>query len=97
MKGNIWEFHVKEGCERQFEAMNRYNWPNLFEKSRGRYHGTDIARNLETPRIYVTVDKWDSEEDFNKFLEAHKEEYDILDEIHKDVYESVRHVGWIDL
>ncbi|HJW96737.1 MAG TPA: antibiotic biosynthesis monooxygenase [archaeon] len=96
MKGNIWEFHVKEGCERQFEAMNRRNWPNFFMSS-PHYRSTDIAKNLENSRIYLTVDKWDSREDFEEFKKAHRSEYDTIDSIHKELYESAKHVGWIDL
>jgi heme-degrading monooxygenase HmoA len=71
MKGNIWEFHVKEGCERQFMAMNRVSWPNFFMSS-PRYRSTEIAKNIENPLIYVTVDKWNSQEDFEEFKKANR-------------------------
>jgi len=96
MKGNIWEFHVKEGCERQFMAMNRRTWPDFFMTS-PRYRSTDIAKNLDNPRVYVTVDKWDSQEDFEQFNKANRDKYLALEEDHKSLYESARHVGWIDL
>lgn len=89
MKARIWEFHVKEGCERQFEAMNRYNWPKLFEKSH-HYRRTEIARNIKDSRTYVTADVWDSEEDFHRFLEKHGSEFENLCRQHKELYESAR-------
>jgi hypothetical protein len=87
---------VKEGCERQFLALNERNWTDFFGQSR-RYHGTDIEKISEKPLVYRTIDRWDSREDFEEFKKTHRAEYDILESCHKDVYEGARHVEWFDL
>jgi hypothetical protein len=96
MKGNIWEFHVKEGCERQFIALNERNWPNLFENSQ-RYHGTDIIRL--SPLVYWVIDKWKSKEDFEEFKESNGKRYYELVSMHEDLYHvnELKKLGWMEL
>lgn len=76
----IWEFRVRAGSEAEFEAAYgpRGAWVALFRPARG-YLGTELLRDPEDERRYLTVDRWESAEAFARFREAHAAEYEALD------------------
>jgi heme-degrading monooxygenase HmoA len=49
-------------------------WASFFKDGRG-YIGTELLRDAEIPGRYLVVDRWDSREDYNEFVEANREEY----------------------
>ena len=76
----LWEYVVAEGREVEFEKIYGSNgdWAQLFKLGRG-YLGTDLLRDLDHPRRYITIDRWDSSEDFDSFQENYDTEYESLD------------------
>ena len=57
----VWEFTARAGKVKEFEDYyaNSGPWATLFRKNAG-YHGTLLLRDTETPRRYLTIDRWDS-------------------------------------
>jgi heme-degrading monooxygenase HmoA len=49
-------------------------WAQFFRSGAG-YVGTELLRDAESPGRYLVVDRWDSREAYNAFVEAHREEY----------------------
>jgi heme-degrading monooxygenase HmoA len=49
-------------------------WAQFFRTGAG-YIGTELLRDVELPGRYLVVDRWDSGEAYNAFVEAHREEY----------------------
>jgi heme-degrading monooxygenase HmoA len=49
-------------------------WAQFFRDARG-YIGTELLRDVETPGRYVVIDRWESSDAYNAFLEAHGAEY----------------------
>ena len=67
----IWEYRVQENRVNDFERV--YNpdgaWAELFKKSRG-FLGTELLRDEENLQRCVTIDRWDTKEDYESFLYA---------------------------
>jgi heme-degrading monooxygenase HmoA len=72
----IWEYHVRP---EQVAAFERYygpqgDWSQFFRQGAG-YLGTILLRDAEHADHYVTIDQWDSVEDFQRFKEQHAAGY----------------------
>jgi len=76
----VWEFRVRKGCEAAFEAA--YGpagaWAELFSTAHG-YLGTELLRDDQVPRRYLTLDRWTSADAFDRFLHDHRAAYAELD------------------
>ena len=77
----VWEFVVKP------EAVDRFidvyaadgRWAALFRKHHG-YEGTTLLRDVASELRFVTIDRWDSEADFDRMRREAAEEYARLDQ-----------------
>ncbi len=49
-------------------------WAQFFDRGRG-YVGTELLRDTETPGRYLVVDRWESAEAYNAFVEDHRAEF----------------------
>ena len=49
-------------------------WAEFFRAGRG-YVGTELLRDVETPDRYLVVDRWDTREAYQAFVDAHRDEY----------------------
>lgn len=76
----VWEFHVRAGCESDFEEVYGPNggWVRLFIKANG-FLRTELNRDLENPRRYLTLDYWSSKEAYEFFRQQYREDYTELD------------------
>lgn len=76
----IWEYRVKAEHVAEFEQIYSANgaWAKLFRKADG-YHGTELLRDPNDPRRYITIDRWDSSKHYDSFLSRWKTEYAALD------------------
>ena len=76
----LWEFEVKPGSEERFEKVYgpEGTWVKLFRYSRA-YKGTRLLRDAGRPWIYLTMDLWDSRDEYEEFLRTHRKEYEALD------------------
>jgi hypothetical protein len=74
----IWSFLVRPEHEKQFVSIYgpKGDWAQLFTKSPA-YHGTQLLR--DSSRRYVTVDSWNSLEDFETFKHQFEHDYRALD------------------
>jgi heme-degrading monooxygenase HmoA len=50
------------------------DWAEFFGQGRG-YVGTELLRDVEQPGRYLVVDRWESGDAYNAFVEQHREEY----------------------
>jgi heme-degrading monooxygenase HmoA len=76
----VWQYDVAEGREAEFERMYAGDgpWARLFAHSDG-FLGTELFRNVDAPRQYVTVDRFTSVEAWTRFSELYAAEYSELD------------------
>jgi heme-degrading monooxygenase HmoA len=49
-------------------------WAQFFKQGRG-YIGTELLRDVESPGRYVVVDRWESSDAYNAFVQEHRDEY----------------------
>jgi heme-degrading monooxygenase HmoA len=49
-------------------------WSQFFRNGRG-YIGTELLRDVEQPGRYVVVDRWETRDAYNTFVEQRREEY----------------------
>ncbi len=80
MHAILWQFTVEEQSVDAFVAAYgpAGEWARLFERWRG-FRGTTLLRDEADPLRFVTVDRWDSVEDFARFHEKFESAYAELD------------------
>jgi len=49
-------------------------WAAFFRAGQG-YAGSELLRDVEQAGRYLVVDRWESAEAYNRFVESHREEY----------------------
>jgi heme-degrading monooxygenase HmoA len=76
----LWEYTVKAGSEREFERVYgpQGDWVRFFAKGEG-YITTQLLRDVERPRHYMTVDIWTSQETCEAFQRQWEDEYKVID------------------
>lgn len=68
----VWEYRVHEHKAGEFEKYYGPDgdWAEFFRHGAG-YLGTILLRDREHAGHYVTIDQWDSAEDFTRFKEKY--------------------------
>ena len=49
-------------------------WAEFFRGGEG-YVGTELLRDVETPGRYLVVDRWDTREAYQAFVDGHRDDY----------------------
>lgn len=84
----FWKFKPRAGYETEFE--NAYGphgvWTDLFSRVNG-YLGSSLLKEVEGEETYIAVDRWDSKETFNSFMERYGADYDTIDRHFEDITE----------
>ena len=77
----VWEFHVRPRRESEFETIYGPNgqWEQFFMKADG-FIRTELNRDFNNPRRYLTLDYWTSKDAYEKFHEQHRAEYKAIDQ-----------------
>jgi heme-degrading monooxygenase HmoA len=76
----VWQFEIAEQKITEFETAYgpEGSWAKLFRES-ANYRGTELLRDAYIPGSYLTIDRWESENDFREFRKNHDTEYERLD------------------
>jgi heme-degrading monooxygenase HmoA len=76
----VWQFEISEEQVAAFEAAYSHEgaWAQLFRAS-SEYRGTELLRDAYIPGVYLTIDRWASEEAFRTFRKDHDADYESLD------------------
>jgi heme-degrading monooxygenase HmoA len=69
-------FAYETGDAAAFEEVYGANgsWAAFFRGGAG-YVGTELLQDIEQPDRYLVVDRWESRDAYNRFVEDHREEY----------------------
>lgn len=72
----IWEYRVRREHADAFEKYYgpKGDWAEFFRQGAG-YLGTTLLRDPDHIDHYVTIDQWDSADDYLHFKETHAAEY----------------------
>lgn len=78
----LWEYEVKSGSEEKFEEVYGAGgaWARLFRRAKG-YRETQLVRDTDRAGIYLTLDYWNSREEYEKFRMDFRKEYEELDKV----------------
>ena len=76
----VWQFTVEERNVDAFVATYGPSgeWADLFQHAKG-FRGTALLRDAADPLRFVTVDRWDSFQNFELFHQAFGSEYAEMD------------------
>ena len=76
----VWEYQVKEAHLDDFMRFYASNgaWTELFKRGKG-FLGTELLRDETSPRRFMTLDRWESEREYESFLSIFAGEYKALD------------------
>ena len=76
----VWEFAVSDEHREAFEKAYgpEGDWAILFRTAPG-YRGTELLRDEHVTGRYLTIDRWDTAEDFAPFKERSSETYEAID------------------
>ncbi len=90
----VWEYHVKVDCTGDFEKIyGAYgDWVELFQKQSG-YTGTELLQDEQDPQHYLTIDRWVSQEAYERFHVQRQDEYETLDARCRELTESESLLG----
>lgn len=90
----IWEYRVKADHVADFEQIYSVNgaWAKLFRKADG-FLGTELLRDPNAPRRYITIDRWDSSNHYGSFMSRWKTDYETLDTQCEGLTETESFVG----
>lgn len=76
----IWEYRVRPAHESAFEQVYGPNgeWVRLFQRGEG-YLRTELLRDADVARRYVTIDRWASAAAYEAFRRQWQSDYEALD------------------
>lgn len=95
----LWEFRVKANRRTEFEEVYGPDgpWDRLFRRSKG-YMNSELLCDVSQPDRFITVDHWESLQDYESFQTQWKAEYASLDAQCGGLTESEKLLGrWISL
>ena len=90
----VWQFEIAEEKIAAFESAYGPEgaWAALFRLSPD-YRGTELLRGAYVQGIYLTIDRWASEEAFRSFRKEHDSEYETLDRSCDDLTARETRIG----
>jgi quinol monooxygenase YgiN len=90
----VWDFMARADKVQEFENhfANSGPWTALFRKNSG-YHGTVLLRDMQMPRRYLTIDRWENAAMHRAMRERFGAEFAELDRAGEAFTESERHHG----
>jgi heme-degrading monooxygenase HmoA len=90
----VWEFRVRQ--EQAAEFIQKYGpegaWARFFRGSAG-YIKTELVRDVASDFRFLTLDYWQTEEEFKRFREQNLAEYERLDKEFEGLTESETRLG----
>lgn len=93
----LWEFDVKSECEKEFTRVYSPSgaWAWLFA-THAKFRETRLLRNVAEPLRFVTMDVWESREDYEHFLHSSAAAYRALDAQCAGLTTRERHLSSFD-
>lgn len=90
----IWEFiaHAEQAQEFERHYSSTGAWANLFHRQAG-FLGTELLRDAENPRRYITIDRWENFEAHVAMRGRFAKEYEELDRTCEAFTEQERRIG----
>lgn len=90
----VWEFVVRQDSREDFEEKYgpEGSWARFFQGSKS-YIRTELVKDVADRLRYLTLDYWQTEEEFSRFREENLAEYERLDKEFAGLTESETRLG----
>ena len=90
----VWEFRVRSEAIIEFEEHYgpTGSWAMLFRAAPG-YIDTRLLADASTRGLYLTIDRWRSEKEYDTFRRAHAADYGALDDQCRRLTHEEREIG----
>ncbi len=90
----VWEFRVKAGLEQDFEKAyaSDGDWAKFFKQGSG-YIKTRLLHDLNESGTYMTMDYWNSQNEYEMFKNKMQNEYNQLDKQFEKLTERETFIG----
>jgi heme-degrading monooxygenase HmoA len=93
----IWTYTV---LEQHSEAFRKHysedgSWAKLFQRGDGYLH-TEFYQDTSHPERFLTIDRWRSREQYDRFFEQHRDAYLTLDKQCDDLTDSEELIATLD-
>ncbi|GAC1628059.1 MAG: hypothetical protein PVS2B2_28290 [Candidatus Acidiferrum sp.] len=91
------EFEVKPDGEDRFERIYSPGgvWDSLF-RSDSNHQETRLFRDITRPRVYITIDSWESRKSYDDFLAMHATKYHDIDTTCEGLTANERQLGALE-
>jgi heme-degrading monooxygenase HmoA len=70
----VFSYEVRDTAEFERAYGPEGEWAHFFRQGRG-YVGTEVLRDVELPGRYLVIDRWESADAYNAFVERHRDAY----------------------
>jgi heme-degrading monooxygenase HmoA len=70
----VFSYEVADTAEFERVYGPEGDWAQFFRRGHG-YVGTELLRDVEQSGRYLVVDRWESREAYNAFVQANRDEY----------------------
>ena len=70
----LFQYDARDDAEFEQVYGPKGEWAQFFRTGAG-YIGTELLKDAETPGRYLVIDRWESREAYNAFVEANRDEY----------------------
>ena len=90
----VWSYDVKPAHVKAFERAYGPDgdWVRLFQRATG-FAGTELRHETDRACHYLTIDRWRTRDDYRRFKDAFRTEYQALDAHCVPLTESEHKVG----
>ena len=77
----VWQFAVRPGCEEEFQQAYSADgdWAQFFRTGAG-FVSVELLRDPRNPRMFVTIDRWNTSTDYEEFSRQNAIKYREIDE-----------------
>ena len=70
----VFSYEAREPAEFEAAYGPEGEWSDFFRGGAG-FVGTELLRDVEVPGRYLVIDRWESREAYQAFVDAHRDEY----------------------
>ena len=70
----VFQYDARDDAEFERVYGPEGEWARFFRTGAG-YVGTELLKDVEAPARYLVIDRWESRDAYNLFVEANRDEY----------------------
>lgn len=90
----VWKYKIKPEFRDEFELEygQEGRWAKLFDRSSS-YHGSILHSSVDDRNMYLLIDQWSSQGDYEHFLKQHERSYQSISTGIEHLYSLEERIG----